>query len=181
MAERTMMTSRYNLPARLLHWIVAVLVLAQFFLGFAADQADGRAAEALVDRHVQLGLLILSLMLVRLLWRSIKSPTCPPQEDPRWQRWLAKVVHHLIYALIIIIPVSGYVLWAWMGQPLDWFGIYSIPILFEGGDDETWRSVAGYTHYFAGFGLIALVAVHVCAALWHQFVKRDGLITDRMM
>lgn len=175
------MTSRYNLPARLLHWIVAVLVLAQFFLGFAADRADGRAADALVDRHAQVGLLILSLMVVRILWRSFRSPPRLPQEDPRWQRWLAQSVHHLIYALLIIIPVSGYVLWAWMGQPLDWFGLYPIPILFKGGDDETWRSVAGYTHYFAGFGLIALVAVHICAALWHQFVKRDGLITDRMV
>lgn len=175
------MMSRYNLLARLLHWIVAILVFLQLFLGFAADRADTRAAEPLIDRHVQVGVLVLSLMALRLLWRSFRAPPALPDKHPLWQRRAARAVHHFIYALLFIMPVSGYVLWAWMGKPLDLFGLVPIPILFRGGDDETWRSIAGYSHTYAGFVLIALLTLHVTAALWHQFIRRDGLITKRMI
>ena len=68
-----------------------------------------------------------------------------------------------------------------IGSPLDWFGIVPIPILFTGGDDETWRSIAGYTHIFAGYALIAMIVGHIGAALWHECIHRDRLIRDRML
>lgn len=83
--------------------------------------------------------------------------------------------------MLFILPLSGYVLWAWIGRPLKWFGLFPIPILFVGGEDETWRSVAGYTHNYAGFVLMGLAVIHIGAALWHEFIKGDGLIGNRML
>lgn len=100
---------------------------------------------------------------------------------PWWQHWVAKAVHLLLYLLLFILPLSGYILWAWIGRPLDWFGLFPIPILFDGGDDETWRSIAGYTHNYAGIVLLVLLTIHISAALWHEFVKGDRLISERMI
>lgn len=100
---------------------------------------------------------------------------------PRWQALAATGVHLSLYALLVALPVSGYVLWAWIGRPLDWFGLFDIPILFRGGDDEYWRSVAGYAHLYFGYLLMMLIAAHIIAALWHEFVRRDRLISDRML
>lgn len=176
-----MSTSRYNFFARLLHWLVAALVIGQIILGYAADLADGTFAKMLLDRHVWVGLLILALTVLRFLWRLAHPPPTLPVTTLDWQRSAATVLHRLFYAILLLLPASGYVLWAWIGRPLDWFGIVPIPILFTGGDDETWRSIAGYTHIFAGYALIAMIAGHIGAALWHEFVLRDRLIRDRML
>jgi cytochrome b561 len=171
---------RYDFPARSLHWVVAALVVVQLVLGFAADWASDPDAAYFFDNHIRIGLLVLSLMSLRLLWR-LANP--PPRNTtlPRWQQWIANMVHCLLYLLLFVLPVSGYVLWAWIGRPLDWFGLFSIPILFEGGEDETWRSIAGYTHSYAGLILMALLVMHIGAALWHEFVKGDQLISQRML
>ena len=160
---------------------MAVLVIGQIILGYAADRAQGDFADILLDRHVWVGLLILGLVVIRLLWRLAHPPPALPAAIPEWQRSAATGLHRLFYAILLVLPVSGYVLWAWIGKPLDWFGILPIPILFTGGDDETLRSIAGYAHIFAGYALIVMIAAHIGAALWHEFVVRDRLIRDRML
>ena len=160
---------------------MAVLVIGQIILGYAAGRAQGDFADMLLDRHVWVGLLILGLVVIRVLWRLAHPPPALPAAIPEWQRSAATGLHRLFYAILLVLPVSGYVLWAWIGKPLDWFGILPIPILFTGGDDETLRSIAGYTHIFAGYALIVMIAAHIGAALWHEFVVRDRLIRDRML
>lgn len=179
--ESSIALTRYDSVARLLHWAVALLVFAQLGLGYAADWAARPVAAWFFTQHVRIGVLILSLMCLRLLWRLSHRPPPLPPETPRWQLGTAMGVHLSLYLLLLILPLSGYVLWAWIGRPLDWFGLFPIPILFEGGEDETWRSIAGYTHSYAGYVLLALLLTHIGAALWHEFVKRDRLISTRML
>lgn len=177
----SMLTSRYNSLARLLHWLMAILVIGQIILGYAADRAEGTLADMLLDRHVWVGLVILALVVMRLLWRLAHPSPALPITTPDWQRWAATGLHRLFYAILLVLPMSGYVLWAWIGSPLDWFGIVPIPLLFTGGDDETWRSISGYAYIFAGYALIAMIAGHIGAALWHELVLKDRLIRDRML
>lgn len=176
-----MQSPRYNRTARLLHWIVAFLVIAQLSLGYAADWTAKPVSGVLLDQHVRVGLLILLLMILRLLWRGFRAP--PPHSDalPHWHRRAASTVHGLLYLLMFIVPASGYVLWAWIGRSLGWFGLFPIPILFAGGDDETWRSVAGYTHEYGVYAVLFLLTLHIGAALWHELVMGDRLISERML
>lgn len=160
---------------------MAILVLVQLILGFLSDAAERPLAGLLLDQHVRIGLLILALMTLRLSWRLAKSPPPYPAAPTKWRLAVATTVHIILYLLLFAMTISGYVLWAWIGRPLDWFGLVSIPILFAGGDDETWRSIAGYTHNYAAYVLIALIILHIVAALWHEFVERDRLISDRML
>jgi len=173
-------SERYSLIARLLHWAVALLVLVQIGLGFAADWSDRPVSDRLLDQHVRVGLLVAALMVLRLSWRLASPPPSLPIGVSGWRRRAAGLTHKALYLLLLAMPVSGYVLWAWTGPSLDWWGMARVPILVRGGDDEMWRSVAGYGHQYGAYGVSALVILHIAAALHHQFALRDRLIGKRM-
>ncbi len=153
----------------------------QIALGLAADWSEREASLQFLNPHVRVGLLILALIVLRLAWRVAHPPPPLPEGTPGWQRLAAGTVHRLLYLLLLLLPVSGYVLWAWTGPLLDWWGLFRIAIVFRGGEDETWRSIAGYTHQWAGYLLLALLVLHIGAALWHEFVIGDRLVRDRML
>lgn len=175
-----MASNRYSALARWLHWIVGIAVIGQIGLGFAANWSGREQSRLILPYHVQLGLLILGLMVLRITWRLVKRP--PPYSPglTQWQRSLATMVHWMLYALLLAMPVTGYVLWAWRGPVLKFAGVAQIPILFEGGDDEFWQSIAGYAHEYGAFLLTGLILLHVTAALYHQFIARDLSIGQRM-
>lgn len=174
---------RFSLPARLLHWTIAAIIPVQIYLGIAAEGEANRAASfRLIQQHYQLGITIFGLMLIRILWRIGYGPPHGPKSEPRWRRFAAAAVHWLLYALLLAMPVSGYVIWVWMDVPMEVFGIATLPRLFTPPiEDETGRAVAWYIHYYSSRTVIALAVVHVGAALWHQFVRRDNGISSRML
>ncbi len=175
-----MTSRRYSTPARVLHWAVAVLAIAQILLGWAADWSERPLSDLFIDQHVRVGILIFLLMLLRISWRLGHQPPPMPRDFPTWQRHSAGVVHWILYLLLLAMPVSGYVLWAWSGKSLSFWGVGTVPILFTGGDDEFWRSVAGYAHEYGAYTISALVLIHIGAALHHQFVAKDMSIGERM-
>ncbi len=168
----------WNRVAKGLHWIVAVMIVVQFTLGWLTENAPDRQAEFLFGRsHFQFGVLLAGLILMRLLWRLANAAPPPPLGEPAWRRHLATTVHGLIYLALITLPISGYVVWVHMREPMDLFGAVTVPTVFTPSpDDESLWSGAWYVHFFAGWVLTGLVALHVGAALYHQFVLKDGLI-----
>ena len=174
---------RYPLSARILHWAVAIGVLVQVVLGWASElSSDRETSRCLIHLHYQLGMLLLALMVVRSGRRLFGGIPALESGRQRWRRPLAATVHALLYLLLFVLPMSGYVIWVWMGASMEVFGMLHVPRLFSPpADDETWRAAAWYVHYWAGWVLLGLVALHVAAAFWHQFVRRDGLITRRML
>lgn len=173
-------TERYRLPARLLHWIVALALPVQIYLGWASELMSDW--ERPLRLHYQCGMILAALMVVRLIWRVACGS--PPQSlnEPRWQRRLATFVHWILYLLLLLLPASGYIIWVWMQAPMDVFGAFDVPRLFTPpAEDETSRAIAWYVHYWSGWALLALILLHISAALWHQFVRRDGLISRRIL
>jgi cytochrome b561 len=174
---------RFALPARLLHWTVAAAMPIQIYLGWAAEWETERIESfRLIRSHYQLGIVIFGLMLLRVLWRVGYGAPLRLQAQRRWQSLVAATVHGLLYALLLTMPVSGYVIWVWMDGPMDILGVVHLPRLFTPPvDDETGRALAWYIHYYSSWAVIALVALHIIAALWHQYVRRDNLIATRML
>ncbi|MGV9010159.1 cytochrome b [Brevundimonas sp.] len=168
----------WGLVARVLHWIVAVMIVVQFATGWLAENESNEDASLILIRsHFQFGMVLGGLILMRILWRLSDSRPCEHIAQPRWQTISAEAVHGLMYVLFIILPVSGYIVWVHMKESMDVFGLFTIPRLFTPSvDGETLWSGAWYVHYFAGWALIALACTHIAAALWHQFIIRDGLI-----
>lgn len=168
----------WGLVARILHWVVAVMIVGQITTGWLSEkETDREASLALIRDHFQFGIILSGLILMRLLWRLTNRPPSPPPHEPRWRELVAERVHRLIYALLLILPISGYIVWVHMKAPMDVFGLFTVPALFVPPvEDETLRAGSWYVHYFAGWILIGLVVVHILAAIWHQFVLRDRLI-----
>lgn len=168
----------WGLIARLLHWVVAAMIVGQVITGWMAENAGSEDASlVLIRNHYQFGIVLTGLILMRILWRLADHAPSADGLQPQWQKLAALGAHSMIYILLIILPVSGYIVWIHMREAMDVFGLFAIPRLFTpSADDESLWSGAWYVHYFAGWALIGLVLIHISAALWHQFVLRDGLI-----
>lgn len=173
--------SRYPLALRALHWLVAALVAVQLLLGWAAERLDDRqVAAALLHAHFQLGVIVLALVLARLALRLVlRVPVT--HATPGWERRAATCVHGALYALLLLLPTSGYVIWRWMHADRHLFGAVELPALFTPPlHDETGRAIAWYVHVGGAWALAVLIALHVAAAAFHQWGLRDRLTHRRM-
>lgn len=164
--------------ARGLHWLVALLIVGQFSTGWLSEVASDRQTSfVLIRNHFQFGVILSGLVLMRVLWRLSTRAPAPLASEPVWREQIAHAVHAAIYGLMIILPITGYIIWVHMKADMGVFGLFSAPRLFTPPvEDETLRAGAWYVHYFAGWFLLGLVGLHVLAALWHQFIRRDGLL-----
>ena len=171
---------RYPFPLRVLHWLLALLLAAQFTLGFAVEYGLVQWSQALLPLHFRLGMLILALTVLRLCLRLVLPlPAADPTEAPglhRARSW----VHGLLYLLVLALPVSGHVIWVWMGADRTLFGELEVPALFAPPDDETGRALAWYVHMYGAWTLLGLVCLHGLAAMVRQRARGDGFIARRM-
>jgi cytochrome b561 len=165
---------RYTRVAVLLHWLVAALVLAQASWGWwmqtIAKQPPGVRADAF-NLHKSVGLVILALMLVRLGWRLTHRP--PPLDAlPRWQAMAARATHRLLYAALIVMPVTGYLGSVFSGYPVRWFGMR----LPAWGWSEPWiKDLMSAIHLGTSIVLVAAIVLHVAASVRHA-LARDGYV-----
>ena len=122
--------------------------------------------------HADIGYLVLLLTVLRLAWRGINPTPALPQDTPRWQRIAARVSHWALYAATILVAVLG---WAHSGARdpnySDWFGLFHVPQIHLAGQGR--RAAYEERHIFFAYVLLALIAIHLAAALWHHFVRRD--------
>lgn len=171
----------YRTVARRLHWLMAGLVAIQIVAGLTMvyegpeDSPIVRFSETLIlyDGHKLLGLVLLALVLVRLAYRiSVGAPVDEPTLEP-WQREASHLVHSWIYLLLIVIPLLG-----WAGISLYpavvLYGSFSVPAILEPNREASAAVLTA--HRYAAFTLIGLIAVHVGAALFHHFVRRDDVL-----
>lgn len=171
------MRTRYSNTAVLFHWTVATLVIVNLFLGLVHELVSRPLAGAMLDLHKPIGLLVLLLSLARLIWRlGHRAPPLPP-EVPGWQRGLAHAVHWSLYLLMIALPATG---WWFVSAsatrfPITAFGLFPLPFLAVPSGSLSGGPVH-QAHVVLGWIMLALVILHVGAALWHQFGKRDRLI-----
>ena len=165
---------RYTLVARLLHWIIALLVLWQAFSGIGHEFMPREQSQYVMGLHISVGITILALSLLRWAWRLTHTPPpLPPM--PSWQVKLAHVVHWTFYALLILLPLTGWIFTSAGPFPIQWFGLFDWPKLPVMRDDPI--AVAAHIgHVVLGLLMVALVLLHVGAALYHQFGRKDGLI-----
>lgn len=166
---------RYTQPAILLHWLIALLVIAAFFLGLTMVDIVGLTPTKLkyFSWHKWLGITVLGLACLRLLWRLTHPAPAYPARMPRWQKSVAYLLHVLLYALIFAIPISGYVYSLSAGVPVVYLGLFPLPV-FMAPNPEL-KPLFKLFHYWLNMILLAAFCLHVLAALKHQFIDRDGV------
>ena len=165
----------WGVAAKLFHWALAALILAQIALGIAA--ANWPLSPAKLDLfvwHKSTGMLILVLALARLAWRLANPVPELPADTPAWERAAARASHALLYLLIIAMPLSGWVVSAASGIPFRIFRWIPLPAIV--GPDKAVADYAALLHFSLLLLLAALLCVHVAAALRHHYVKRNDVL-----
>lgn len=156
-----------------LHWIIALLALGQIGLMMISDQVSGSDRGYWMMLHKSGGMLILALTLVRLLWR-FKEPWKPlPVDTPRWQRIVARVTHVGFYVVMIGMPLTGWAAVSAANSSFDFYGLFATPLLPVEGGRETAKALFA-VHDKGAKVFYVLVALHVVAALKHQFLDKDN-------
>ncbi len=174
--------SRYTLTAIALHWVLALAIVTAFGVGLVLDDmALSPAKIKYINWHKWAGVSILALSALRLLWRLTHRPPALPTRIenamPAWQRSAYHATHHLRYLLFLVVPLLGWAYSSAKGYPIVWFGVLPLPDLIPA--NPALADSIKPLHGLAAWALMGLVALHVAAALKHQFIDRDGLI-DRM-
>ncbi|MFT3975977.1 MAG: cytochrome b [Sphingomonas bacterium] len=170
---RPMMDARYSSVAVVLHWAIALLVLFNIVVGIGHDPLP--ALRALMPAHKAVGITVLALTAARLGWRiAHRAPPLPPEIAP-WERGAAHAVHALFYVLLIVLPLSGWLMVSGPEhrRPLTWFGAFDIPYLPASAASA---DLGGTIHGPAGWLMVALLAIHIGAVIRHQFILRDNLL-----
>ena len=187
--------SRYTSVAIALHWAIAVAIFAMIPMGWWMSEAINEpGSQALAYRvfqiHKSVGFLILALTALRLVWRLTHRTPGMPAEMKTWETFAARATHAAFYGLMLALPLTGwlYVSTGWAvatDQPLavatSWFGLFTVPHLpFIGEAAAGVRRAVAYqmmgAHSLMAWGAIVLIALHVGAALKHQFINRDGVL-----
>ncbi len=192
MSERA---QRYTAVAVVLHWAIAAAILFMLPLGFwmHSRAEDGNTSQGVFQAyqlHKSVGLTILALSLVRLGWRLLNPPPALPPHMPGWERFAAKATHWLFYALMLGLPLSGWLFvsagWsihddAPLAVPTRWFGLFAVPHLFgldraSADVREDAADIAFNTHAILAFAMLGLAVLHVAAALKHHLFDRDAVL-----
>ena len=165
----------WGAPAKLLHWVVALLVLVQICLGWAA--VSWRLSPTKLDLfvwHKSIGMLILLLMLVRLVWRSINvAPSLPIGMAPP-ERLAANLSHLLLYMLLFLMPLTGWIISSAANIPFRIFWLVPLPAVVQ--PDKVLADEVARVHLALFFVLALLLMLHIGAALRHHFVKRNDVL-----
>lgn len=180
-----MAPDRYTKTAITLHWVIAFLIIAQLGTGivFGYRLADKSILFPLMQFHKSLGLTILVLSIVRLLWRFTHKAPPLPDHMPIWEKLAAKASHYAFYIFMIGIPLSGWILVSTssMGFPTSYFNLFiwpHIPGLETLAEDQKHliNEASETFHVYMAYSMLALLFMHIGAALKHQFIDKDNVM-----
>lgn len=190
---------RYTAVAAIIHWLTVLAIFVLIGVGWKmvsiAEEMQNPLKMQLYNFHKSLGLTVLLLTLVRIVWRLGHKPPPLPDHMPAIQKLAAHGSHLGFYVLLIVLPLSGWIFTDSVGFPAPFWGLFEMPALYRW--DETSKTVILFgfvrirgvfadgvqawhgmqaTHRWIGYAMMALIVVHVGAALKHTFVDKDGLL-----
>lgn len=165
--------NRYTRVAIALHWIIALLVIANIGLAELTEDFSREARAPYMDLHKAFGISVLILTLARIAWRIGHKPPPLPLSMRPWERALARITHFTFYLLLIGLPLSG---WLWMSTypaPFAYFGLFDVPLWPVAGQEALGETLHE-GHEILGKAMLALVVLHTLGALKHLVIDKDG-------
>ncbi|NRB56837.1 MAG: cytochrome b [Salinicola sp.] len=166
----------FSLPARLLHWLMALMILTMLFVGVGMVATVSERHVWLVQLHKPLGIAILALVIVRLLVRWRYGTPALPADLPPWQRAAAHLSHWALYALMLAMPLIGWTMLSAGGYPVTLLAGVTLPDLVS--PSATLYSALRFAHTWLALSLFALILLHLTAALYHALIRRDGVLAS---
>ena len=163
--------SKWSVTSRLFHWVSAVLLLVTWIMILLYDNLD---SNLYIGLHKAFGVSLLFWMIARVINRIFtKAPA--PLAMPKWQLIISQLSHFALYAILIAMPLAGVLMSVYGGRPIDIFGLFQIPV-FVTPDRGLARFDNDVHTDIIWPMIIAFTVLHVGAALYHQFVKKDNVM-----
>ncbi|MBI1308976.1 MAG: hypothetical protein GC129_03820 [Proteobacteria bacterium] len=166
--------TRYGPVAQSLHWLIAALILFQLYVGLTIDSYATFTKFTLIQWHKSIGLTVLILVFIRAMWRFTNPAPMLPAGTPLWQRVTAHTTHLMLYALMVLMPLSGWVFSDASGYHPNLFGL-TVPVIST--VDKPLSHTFKALHYWGGYAFLVLLALHLGAALYHHLIVRDAILT----
>jgi cytochrome b561 len=166
----------YTPTAKALHWLVVALLAVQYIVAWNMPHIGRNTVpDTIINLHFSLGVLIVAVIIVRLGWRLTHPEPTPLAGLPPWQAYTARALHWVLYALLIVIPVLGWMNASFRGYEVRFFGLFAMPKLV--GTRAPGFGWTGDVHMLVSYyALLPLIGVHVAAALYHRLVRRDSVL-----
>ncbi len=185
--------SRYTKTAKVLHWLIAIGIFFMFALGWYMSELPKEAPKQMAydlfdlgiytwnlseevsprtlyfNLHKSIGVTIFALILIRILWRITHRPPTLLASYKVWERKLATGAHHLLYLLMVALPLSGLIMAVASKYGVKWFGLEFI----KGLDNTPMRELFKEVHEIVGFIILLVIIVHIIGALKHNFIDKD--------
>jgi cytochrome b561 len=172
-------SARYGGFAQSLHWLTVVLFVIAVAIAFVLPEDPRTPIDyAEYSAHKSLGVTIFFVTILRLIWRRIAPPPPLPADVGTWDRVAARTVQYLLYVALIAQPVIG-VLMVWSdGSPVVLFGSLPLPTLLP--DSEALNAIVDPAHFYVGWSLVLLAALHALAALRHHFILKNAVLRSML-
>ena len=174
-----MTTQRYTGVAIGLHWLIGLMIVTSLGVGlYMVGLSLSPDKLRLYSWHKWAGVTIFMLVLIRSLWRMTHAAPSLPDYVPVWQRKVAEATHYALYALMIVIPLTGWLMSSAKGFQTVYFGVVPIPDLLA--KNEGLGETLALVHRYLNYSMIGLVIAHIAAALKHHFIDKDDIL-QRML
>lgn len=166
---------RYGVVAQGFHWIVALCVIGLLGVGLYMTSLDpSPSAFKLYALHKSVGIVVLTLAVLRLLWKLTNPRPRSLPTHKNWERWLAHATHIFLYIAIIGMPLSGWIMSSAKNFPVSVFNLFTLPNLV--GPSEEIARMAVQFHGLTAWALIAAIGLHFAGALKHHVIDKDGTL-----
>jgi cytochrome b561 len=162
----------YGSVTKFFHWLIFLLLLGMVIFGYYLEDFPKDVQPVTYNIHKIVGLLILLLVALRALWRAVNVKPLPINTKT-WERFAEGAIHFLLYAVIIAMPIVGWIGSSAAGRPPH---IGSWQLLLPVPKSESLADISFDLHEWLAIALIVLVAIHVLAALYHHYIKRDNVL-----
>ena len=189
-------TTSYTKTAKVLHWLIAIGIFGMFALGWFMSELPKEAPKQIAydlfnlgvytwnlseeisprtfyfNLHKSIGVTIFALILIRILWRITHRPPALLASYKAWESKLASGAHHLLYLLMVALPLSGIIMAIYSKYGIKWFGIE----LIKGLDNKDMRELFYEAHEIIGLIILLVIIVHIIGALKHKFIDKDDTL-----
>lgn len=166
----------YGSVSKLFHWTLTLLIIGLFILGLWMMELSyyDQWYQKAPHYHKSVGILVAIAMVLRLLWRWVNPKPQAIVSHKSWEVWLSALMQWLLYLLIFVILITGYLIPTADGRGIDVFNWFTVPAL--GSLIENQEDLAGDVHYWLGISVMVLAGLHAVAALKHHFLDKDATL-----